>query len=86
LGSILFHEEADDPLPADRAISSRLKLGTRGGLQIERLLFVGNSLDKARAEFAAFARKRTRALFDHPATNAGARGVATARVLTVFAS
>ena len=38
--------------------SAQLLQGRVDGLQVERLLFAGNSLDKARAEFAAFGRKR----------------------------
>jgi hypothetical protein len=56
-----FHEETDDPLLADRRNFFKAKLGTRDRLEIERLLFAGNSLDKARAMFAAFGRKRSRA-------------------------
>jgi hypothetical protein len=42
----LFHEETDDPLLADRRNFFKVELWTRDGLQIERLLFAGNSLDK----------------------------------------
>jgi hypothetical protein len=54
----LFDEETDDPLVADRPNFFKVELWNRDGLQIERLLFAGNSLDEACAEFAAFARKR----------------------------
>ena len=57
----LFDEETDDPLVADRRNFFKVELWTRDSLRIERLLFAGNSLDKARAAFAAFARKRPRA-------------------------
>jgi hypothetical protein len=56
-----FHEETDDPLLADRRNFFKVELWTRDGLRIERLLLAGDSLDKARAEFAAFGRKRPRA-------------------------
>jgi hypothetical protein len=56
----LFDEETDDPLVADRCNFFKVELWTRDSLRIERLLFAGNSLDKARAVFAAFGRKRSR--------------------------
>jgi hypothetical protein len=43
-------------LVADRRNFFKVELWTRDGLHIERLLFAGNSLDNARAVFAAFAR------------------------------
>jgi hypothetical protein len=57
----LFREETDDPLVADRRNFFKIELWTRNGLHIERLLFAGNSLDKAREVFAAFTKKRPRA-------------------------
>ena len=57
----LFHEETDDPLLADRRDFFKVELWTRDGLRIERLLLAGNSLDKARAVFGAFTKKRPRA-------------------------
>ena len=57
----LFHEETDDSLAADRRNFFKVELWTRDGLHVERLLFAGNSLDKARAVFAGFGRKRPRA-------------------------
>jgi hypothetical protein len=54
------NEETDD-LVGDRRNYFNVELWTRDGLHIERLLFAGNSLDRARAVFAAFARKRPRA-------------------------
>jgi hypothetical protein len=48
-----FNEETDDPLVADRRNCFKVELWTRDGLQIERLLFAGNSLDTAREVLAA---------------------------------
>ena len=45
----LFQEETDDPLVADRRNFFKVELWTRNGRHVERLLFAGNSLDKARA-------------------------------------
>ena len=56
----LFQEETDDPLVADRRNFFKVELWTRNGL-VERLLFAGNSLDKARALFAAYGKRRPRA-------------------------
>jgi hypothetical protein len=50
----LFREETDDPLVADRRNFFRVELWTEDGPHIERLLFAGNSIDKARALFAAY--------------------------------
>jgi hypothetical protein len=57
----LFRDETDDPLVADRRNSFKVELWTKDGLHVERLLFAGNNLDKARALFAAYAKKRPRA-------------------------
>jgi hypothetical protein len=57
----LFQEETDDPLVADRRNFITVELWTRDGRHIERLLFAGNSLDKARALFAANGKRRPRA-------------------------
>jgi hypothetical protein len=54
----LFREETDDPLVADRRNFFKVELWTRDGLHVERLLFAGNSLDRARALFAAYRKKR----------------------------
>jgi hypothetical protein len=50
----------DDPLVADRRNFFKVELWTRDG-HIERLLFAGNNLDKARALFAAYGKRRPRA-------------------------
>ena len=57
----LCRDETDDPLVADRRNSFKVELWTKDGLHVERLLFAGNNLDKARALFAAYAKKRPRA-------------------------
>ena len=57
----LFQEETDDPLVADRRNFFKVELWTRDGRHVERLLFAGNSLDKARALLAAYGKRRPRA-------------------------
>ena len=57
----LFQKETDDPLVADRRNFFKVELWTRNGRHVERLLFAGNSLDKARTLFAAYGRRRPRA-------------------------
>ncbi len=57
----LFQEETDDPLVADWRNFFKVELWSRDGRHVERLLFAGNSLDKARALFAAYGRRRPRA-------------------------
>ncbi len=54
-------EKTADPLYADDRNFFKVELWTRDGQHVERLLFAGNSLDKARTVFAAYARKRPRA-------------------------
>jgi hypothetical protein len=51
------YEETDNPPYADHW-NFKVELWTKGEQRIERLLFAGSSLDKARAIFAEFARKR----------------------------
>jgi hypothetical protein len=60
-GERSLQEETDDPLVADRRNFFKVELWTRDGRHVERLLFAGNSLDKARALFAAYGRRRPRA-------------------------
>ena len=55
------NEETDEPLIADHRNFYKVDLWTKDGQRIERMLFAGSSLDKARAIFADFARKRPRA-------------------------
>ena len=57
----LLQEETDDALVADRRNFFKVELWTRDGRHVERLLFAGNNLDKARALFAAYGRRRPRA-------------------------
>ena len=57
----LFQEETDDPLVADQRNFFKVELWSRDGRQVERLLFAGNSLEKARALFAANGKRRPRA-------------------------
>jgi hypothetical protein len=54
----LFGEETDDPLVADRRHFFKVELWTKDGQHVERLLFAGNSLDKARAPHAVRPRAR----------------------------
>ena len=61
LANDLFREETDDPLVADRRNFFKVELWTKDGLHVERLLFAGNNLDKARALFAAYGKRRPRA-------------------------
>jgi hypothetical protein len=51
---------SDDPLLADRRSFFKVELWTKDR-HIERLLFAGNSLDKARALSAAYGKRRPRA-------------------------
>jgi hypothetical protein len=56
-----LREETDDPLVADQRNFFKVELWTRDGLHVERLLFAGNSLDKARERFATYGKRRPRA-------------------------
>jgi hypothetical protein len=56
-----FREETDDPLVADRRNFFKVERWTKDGLHVERPLFAGNNLDKARALFAANGKRRPRA-------------------------
>ncbi len=66
-----FREETDDPLVADRRNFFKVELWTNDGRHVERLLFAGNNLDKARALFAAYGKRRPRARLTHPAEEPG---------------
>jgi hypothetical protein len=57
----LFQEETDDRLVADRRNFFKVELWTRDGQHVERLLFAGNSLDKACALFTSYGKRRPRA-------------------------
>ena len=56
-----FREETDDPLVADQRNFFKVELWTKDG-HVERLLFAGNSLDKARELFAACGNRRPQPL------------------------
>jgi hypothetical protein len=56
-----FREETGDPLVADRRNFFKVELWTKDGQHVERLLFAGNSLDKARERFGAYGKRRPRA-------------------------
>jgi hypothetical protein len=70
-------EETDEPLLADHRNFYKVEKWSRDGQRVARLLFAGNSLDRARAIFQAEIRRRPRDRYTHPATRAGARKVAT---------
>ena len=55
-----LREETDDPLVADQRNFFKVELWTKDSQHVERLLFAGNSLDKAREMFAAYGRRRPR--------------------------
>jgi hypothetical protein len=57
----LFQKDTDDPLVADRRNFFKVELWTKDGPHVERLLFAGNSLEEARALFAAYRKRRPRA-------------------------
>jgi hypothetical protein len=56
-----FREETDDPLVAARRNFFKVELWTKDGRHVDRLLFAGNNLDKARALFVAYGKRRPRA-------------------------
>ena len=72
------HEETDDPLYADDRNFYKLEKWTKDGSKVDRLLYAGNSLDKARELFGEAIkhrprirltiRQRTRVLEQWPAT------------------
>ena len=51
-------EETNEPLIADHRNFYKVELSTKDEQRIERMVFAGSSLDKARAIFADFVRKR----------------------------
>jgi len=51
-------EETDDPLEADRRNFYKVEKWSKDGLHIDRLLYAGNDLDKAREIFAAETKRR----------------------------
>jgi hypothetical protein len=54
------NEETDDPIYADTRNFYKVEKWTRDGLRVERMLYAGNSLDKARALFSAIIKHRPR--------------------------
>ena len=53
-------EETDEPLIADHRNFHKVEKWSRDGQRVERMLFAGNSLDRARAIFQAEVRRRPR--------------------------
>ena len=53
-------EGTDDPLHADRRNFYKVEKWTRDGTKVDRLLYAGNNLDKARELFAAAIKHRPR--------------------------
>ena len=53
-------EETDEPLIADHRNFYEVEQWSRDGQRIERMLFAGNSLDRAREIFKAEIRRRPR--------------------------
>ena len=53
-------EETDEPLIADHRNFYKVEQWSRDGQRIERMLFAGNSLDRAREIFKAEIRRRPR--------------------------
>jgi hypothetical protein len=51
-------EETDDPHYANDRNFYKVELWTADGQRVERMLYAGNRLDKAQAEFEAMVRKR----------------------------
>ena len=52
------HEETDDPKYADDRMFYKVEKWTRDGTKVDRLLYAGNNLDKARDIFAAAVKHR----------------------------
>jgi hypothetical protein len=66
-------EETHEPLIADGRNFYKVEKWSRDGQRVTELLFAGSSLDKAKRIFDRWAKHRPR---DHPAAEAGVRGVA----------
>ena len=58
--SDLPDEETDDPLKADERNFYKLEKWTRDGTKIDRMLYAGNNLDKARTLFEQAIKHRPR--------------------------
>ena len=52
------HEETDDPKYADDRMFYKVEKWTRDGTKVDRMLYAGNNLDKARDIFAAAVKHR----------------------------
>jgi hypothetical protein len=59
-------EETDEPLVADHRNFYKVEKWPKDGHRVERMLFAGNSLNRAREIFKAEARRRPRG-YDSPA-------------------
>jgi hypothetical protein len=53
-------EETDNPLYADERNFYKVEKWIKNGTSVDRMLYAGNSLDKARAIFAATVKHRPR--------------------------
>jgi hypothetical protein len=54
------HEETDDPLVADALNFYKVEKWTKDGSKVDRLLYAGNDLDKARELFREAIKHRPR--------------------------
>jgi hypothetical protein len=54
------YEETTDPLYADDRNFYKVELWTKDGLHVEKMLYAGNSIDKAREVFGAAVKRRPR--------------------------
>jgi hypothetical protein len=54
------NEETENPLLADDRNFYKLEKWTKDGMKVERLLYAGNNLDKARKLFADAIKRRPR--------------------------
>ena len=69
-------EETDNPLRADDRNFYKVEKWTKDGMKVDRMLYAGNNLDKAREIFVKAIKHRAADKVDHPAEDAGARAVA----------
>jgi hypothetical protein len=53
-------EETDEPLIADNRNYYKVEKWTKDGTKVDRMLYIGSSLDKAREVFAAAIKHRPR--------------------------
>jgi hypothetical protein len=56
--TLAVHEKTDDPKYADDRMFYKVEKWTRDGTKVDRLLYAGNNLDKARDIFAAAVKHR----------------------------